>query len=343
MPPSLETAVLVDYPAYSATSDGFIFRTCNNRRLSHAINFQGYVKVSLKVNGQTIPKLVHTLVLLAFKGGPPSDGLKYTCDHKDRKRSNNSVHNLKWSTPTEQAQNSARVLFKGNSCPSKFRTVIVTDIHGEATIYPRVADAMCKIAPEVHPSNSRVYQALKDGTSAFGCTWQYAPPPNGLFKEIPCDFIKGAKGYFASDTGYIKSPSGKCFGGSLGTSREYYVININKNEHRVHRLIAATFLPGYTKNTVVNHKNGVKTDNILLNLEWVTYKENSEHAVRTGLIQTPKGRKVDQLSKEGMYIQTFDSINSAARVVKNEGGRANIIACCKGLQKSAYGYKWKYT
>lgn len=55
----------------------------------------------------------------------------------------------------------------------------------------------------------------------------------------------------------------------------------------VHRLVAENFLPKPLPEQIyVNHINGVKTDNRLQNLEWVTPSENSKHSVRTGL--TPK-------------------------------------------------------
>lgn len=50
---------------------------------------------------------------------------------------------------------------------------------------------------------------------------------------------------------------------------------------RVHRLIAATFLPPPINVTMdVNHKNGDRSDNRVCNLEWVTRSENHLHAYR---------------------------------------------------------------
>ena len=56
-----------------------------------------------------------------------------------------------------------------------------------------------------------------------------------------------------------------------------------------HRLIAMSFLG--RSNLTVNHKNGIKTDNRIENLEFVTIRENNLHASRIGLVNHVKGEK----------------------------------------------------
>jgi hypothetical protein len=51
----------------------------------------------------------------------------------------------------------------------------------------------------------------------------------------------------------------------------------------VHRLLAEAFLPNPRSLKTVNHKNGVKADNRLQNLEWASYQENLKHSYVTGL------------------------------------------------------------
>ena len=60
------------------------------------------------------------------------------------------------------------------------------------------------------------------------------------------------------------------------------------------------------------------------------------------------GIPINQLTKEGEYIQTFSSIGEAALSIKGDDSRnlagmtSHISDVCKGRRKTAYGYKWEY-
>lgn len=58
----------------------------------------------------------------------------------------------------------------------------------------------------------------------------------------------------------------------------------------VHKLVMLTFVGLRPEGLQVNHKNGIKTDNRLVNLEYVTPSDNIKHAYRLGL-QSRKGER----------------------------------------------------
>lgn len=67
------------------------------------------------------------------------------------------------------------------------------------------------------------------------------------------------------------------------SSHGYFRINFEGKDEYVHRLVANKFLPNPYGKTDINHKNGIKLDNHINNLEWVTRAENLKHARENGL------------------------------------------------------------
>ncbi len=90
-------------------------------------------------------------------------------------------------------------------------------------------------------------------------------------------------------------------------------------QRTVHSLVAETFIGPRPDGLQINHKNGVKTDNRVGNLEYVTCSENAKHAYRMGLTKPPglKGEDLpwSKLDEEKVrYIRSSDlSLTALAR------------------------------
>ena len=159
-------------------------------------------------------------------------------------------------------------------------------------------------------------------------------------------FKKYIGDYFVNEKGEILNvKTNKIYTGTK-SSRGYLRVDVSIDGKRKvifpHRAVAETFIPNVLKKEQVNHINGIKTDNRLENLEWVTPKENICHAVRIGLInsKTQGGKTCVQRDLDGNIIKIFDSISEAARQVK--GNDSCIFRACKKQLHTAYGFIWDF-
>ncbi len=87
------------------------------------------------------------------------------------------------------------------------------------------------------------------------------------------------------DTNYYVTEDGRVFnskkelkgGNCRGYKRLLLSINKKTKQFLVHRMVAECYIPNPENKLEVNHKNGIKTDNRIENLEWNTRSENMNH------------------------------------------------------------------
>ena len=133
--------------------------------------------------------------------------------------------------------------------------------------------------------------------------------------------------------------------------RGYIRVVLYKDGHRkpllVHRLVAESFIPNPQGLETVNHKDEVKTNNTVSNLEWMSIKDNINYGTRNKRISksntnNPKiSKQIQMLDKQtGELLATFPSLAEAERVTGI--AHQSIFQCCNGKRKSAGGYIWRY-
>ncbi len=93
--------------------------------------------------------------------------------------------------------------------------------------------------------------------------------------------------YEVSNTGQVRRIGKQTPLRSAPNSRGYWCVILSLHgvvtSARVSRLVALTFLPNPDNKPYVNHKDGYKPNNHVLNLEWCSRTENNAHSQQTGL------------------------------------------------------------
>jgi hypothetical protein len=326
---------------YQVSDLGRIKNKLTGYILTQIPNRVGYISNYLRFdNGIKKTILVHRLVCFTFLENPNT---LPTVNHINQIKHDNRLVNLEWASSSHQ-----NLWVNKNQFKTRSKSVNQYDLNGTfIKTWKKIKDA----ANEFGINETNISSAAKGKRkTAGGFVWKYYIEhiDNEVWKECPLgtDYNK----VLVSNFGRIKTNKKAPTYGTL-ISQGYYIIqifNITKQKYKgmkVHRLVCLAFLDNPENKAIVNHKDEIRSNNKLENLEWVTHIENMNHSLdlNNRISKNKRSKIVVQINPTtNNIINEFVSISMASKETNVHS--SSIGACCRNLKgyKTAGGFKWKF-
>lgn len=182
--------------------------------------------------------------------------------------------------------------------------------------------------------NSQKYHAILDDY-VIKIT-KHVPPKK--FDNVPVYKYEGL--YTVNKLGEVFSLRNKIYLKKVKHKDGYFFVHLSYPQKTkvksVHKIVVESFLGPVPKGLCINHINGIKTDNRLENLEVVTYKQNIEHAWKTGLSKPKYG------VGSGATI-SFDKIKKIRKDYEKGMSQADLVRKYKSSKGNMHSIIYKKT
>lgn len=157
--------------------------------------------------------------------------------------------------------------------------------------------------------------------------------------------LRTTGGYYSIDINRIGEKKARPTSRLINGKLHYISHSMKSSRHFVHRLVAELFVPNSDpeNKTQVNHIDGDKSNNQAWNLEWVTPRENMEHAVDSGLLKSMVECRIRDFDTG--QIHDFCSITEAKKFMGLPQNTRNIDLSAKRfgvLIKDKYEFRYSW-
>lgn len=154
--------------------------------------------------------------------------------------------------------------------------------------------------------------------------WKDIPGYEGLYQVSNLGRVKSLGNRYHRRKELILKPKLDKYG--------YYIVSLYKNSkpkmYGVHRLVMLSFV-GWS-NLTVNHKNEIKIDNRIENLEYMSNKDNVRYS------QAHKIKATHIITGEVLHFKSTKEVNEYGF------SQGNVWVCLHGIKKTHHNYRWEY-
>lgn len=165
--------------------------------------------------------------------------------------------------------------------------------------------------------------------------------------------IEGFPNYAVSNMGQIKKiglakGSHKQIGDKIKPYKVgggYYAVRLSNKSGRkmfkMHRLVLTAFVGKPKKNEQGNHKTGIKSDNCIDNLEWVTQAENMQHSFKNGFHKREPGEKAPNAKLKDGEVWLIKQILAKTSLTQIEISKMFNVSNTT-VHRIQHGYDWDH-